>query len=110
MSGAKIGRMTLSPQVGLRRPMRPNRIPAVDAKEQLRGHAAYVRRFVLMPVAFASSRLSAVARIALPRLVYVNRMWAETTKRSPIAGVRMCRIGFTPRPGAIGISEYAGTG
>src|SRR6267143_3551368 len=74
ITAAKIRRITLNPIVGLRTPMRPNRMPAVDAKEQLRAHAAYVTRFVLMPVAFASYRLSAVARMAFPRLVYVNRM------------------------------------
>ena len=44
-------------------------MPAVEANEQLRAQVAYVTRFVSIPVAFASSKLSAVALIAFPRFV-----------------------------------------
>src|SRR2546427_12756961 len=81
MTAAKINGRMLRPISGRKKLVRARRTPAVDANEQLIAQVAYVTRFVSIPVAFASWRLAAVARIALPRLGYVSRLWAETTRR-----------------------------
>src|SRR6266508_243057 len=90
--------------VGLITAFRPRRTPAVEANEQLTAHAAYLTCFVLMPVALASSKLSAVARMDFPRFVYFNRTWVDTTKAIPTDSVAICRVGWRPSPGTIGMS------
>ena len=93
---------------GLTTPMRPRSTPEVEAKPQLIAHAAYVTRFVSIPVAFASSKLSAVARIAFPRFVYFRRTCTDAMNENPTAKVVTSRIQLIPRPGTIGTSPTTG--
>src|SRR5438309_9409212 len=102
MTAAKTSRRYWMPIWGLTTPMRPRSTPEVEAKPQLIAHAAYVTRFVSIPVAFASSKLSAVARIAFTWFVYLRRTcmdemnenqttkevasWIQTLRRNLMVG------------------------
>ncbi len=77
MTAANIGNSRKKPIVIVRVPNRkPSVTPAMPANSPASTHTDIVTRSVLIPRICASSRLSLVARIALPSFVARSRVWS----------------------------------